>query len=110
MVPGGPWGRDLHLALGTSKLPLSIACGLHIVTPGFLLFSRQPVTKNTFRQYRVLGKGGFGEVSAHPRFQLKVPVPGPLFCPLWACEKCSWCLLAVYPCCPGGACGRVGGV
>lgn len=24
---------------------------------------RQPVTKNTFRQYRVLGKGGFGEVS-----------------------------------------------
>lgn len=27
------------------------------------LFNRQPVTKNTFRQYRVLGKGGFGEVS-----------------------------------------------
>lgn len=26
---------------------------------------RQPVTKNTFRQYRVLGKGGFGEVSNH---------------------------------------------
>ncbi|XP_075705676.1 G protein-coupled receptor kinase 5-like [Rhinoderma darwinii] len=25
---------------------------------------RQPVTKNTFRQYRVLGKGGFGEVSS----------------------------------------------
>uniref|UniRef100_A0A8C9P608 G protein-coupled receptor kinase n=1 Tax=Spermophilus dauricus TaxID=99837 RepID=A0A8C9P608_SPEDA len=25
---------------------------------------RQPVTKNTFRQYRVLGKGGFGEVRA----------------------------------------------
>uniref|UniRef100_A0A8C2ZDX5 G protein-coupled receptor kinase n=1 Tax=Cyclopterus lumpus TaxID=8103 RepID=A0A8C2ZDX5_CYCLU len=25
---------------------------------------RQPVTKNTFRQYRVLGKGGFGEVCA----------------------------------------------
>lgn len=24
---------------------------------------RQPVTKNTFRHYRVLGKGGFGEVS-----------------------------------------------
>lgn len=23
----------------------------------------QPVTKNTFRQYRVLGKGGFGEVN-----------------------------------------------
>lgn len=30
----------------------------------FISFSsRQPVTKNTFRQYRVLGKGGFGEVS-----------------------------------------------
>ncbi|KAB0404201.1 hypothetical protein E2I00_003903, partial [Balaenoptera physalus] len=25
---------------------------------------RQPVTKNTFRHYRVLGKGGFGEVSS----------------------------------------------
>ncbi|PIO34354.1 hypothetical protein AB205_0115200, partial [Aquarana catesbeiana] len=29
-----------------------------------LLFFRQPVTKNTFRHYRVLGKGGFGEVCA----------------------------------------------
>ncbi|KAK9400820.1 G protein-coupled receptor kinase 5 [Crotalus adamanteus] len=28
------------------------------------LLERQPVTKNTFRQYRVLGKGGFGEVCA----------------------------------------------
>ncbi|EHB06441.1 G protein-coupled receptor kinase 6 [Heterocephalus glaber] len=26
--------------------------------------ARQPVTKNTFRQHRVLGKGGFGEVCA----------------------------------------------
>lgn len=26
---------------------------------------RQPVTKNTFRHYRVLGKGGFGEVSVY---------------------------------------------
>ncbi|KAJ7421315.1 G protein-coupled receptor kinase 5 [Willisornis vidua] len=26
--------------------------------------TKQPVTKNTFRQYRVLGKGGFGEVCA----------------------------------------------
>lgn len=25
------------------------------------------MTKNTFRQYRVLGKGGFGEVSERPR-------------------------------------------
>ncbi|NXK97247.1 GRK5 kinase, partial [Formicarius rufipectus] len=25
---------------------------------------RQPVTKDTFRQYRILGKGGFGEVCA----------------------------------------------
>ncbi|KAL4695607.1 hypothetical protein H8959_000702 [Pygathrix nigripes] len=25
--------------------------------------TRQPVTKNTFRHYRVLGKGGFGEAA-----------------------------------------------
>uniref|UniRef100_A0A9J8BY58 G protein-coupled receptor kinase n=1 Tax=Cyprinus carpio carpio TaxID=630221 RepID=A0A9J8BY58_CYPCA len=30
----------------------------------FYCKSIQPVTKNTFRQYRVLGKGGFGEVCA----------------------------------------------
>uniref|UniRef100_A0A8C8GBU1 G protein-coupled receptor kinase n=1 Tax=Oncorhynchus tshawytscha TaxID=74940 RepID=A0A8C8GBU1_ONCTS len=30
----------------------------------FLQWKWQPVTKNTFRQYRVLGKGGFGEVCA----------------------------------------------
>ena len=29
-----------------------------------MLNSSQPVTKNTFRMYRVLGKGGFGEVCA----------------------------------------------
>ncbi|KAI1882568.1 hypothetical protein AGOR_G00252090 [Albula goreensis] len=28
------------------------------------MLERQPVTKETFRQYRVLGKGGFGEVCA----------------------------------------------
>ncbi|KAL4635995.1 G protein-coupled receptor kinase 5-like isoform X1 [Arapaima gigas] len=28
------------------------------------ILERQPVTKDTFRQYRVLGKGGFGEVCA----------------------------------------------
>uniref|UniRef100_A0A8C5VPA4 G protein-coupled receptor kinase n=1 Tax=Microcebus murinus TaxID=30608 RepID=A0A8C5VPA4_MICMU len=28
------------------------------------LLERQPVTKNTFRHYRVLGRGGFGEVCA----------------------------------------------
>ncbi|XP_028655609.2 G protein-coupled receptor kinase 5 isoform X1 [Erpetoichthys calabaricus] len=28
------------------------------------VLERQPVTKDTFRQYRVLGKGGFGEVCA----------------------------------------------
>ncbi|XP_073760220.1 G protein-coupled receptor kinase 5 isoform X6 [Callorhinus ursinus] len=30
----------------------------------FSACAQQPVTKNTFRQYRVLGKGGFGEVCA----------------------------------------------
>lgn len=29
---------------------------------------RQPVTKHTFRHYRVLGKGGFGEVSTEAFF------------------------------------------
>ena len=29
-----------------------------------LFFTSQPITKNTFRMYRVLGKGGFGEVCA----------------------------------------------
>ncbi|KAG5840496.1 hypothetical protein ANANG_G00189430 [Anguilla anguilla] len=28
------------------------------------VLERQPITKDTFRQYRVLGKGGFGEVCA----------------------------------------------
>ena len=31
---------------------------------GSLSCCRAPVTKNTFRMYRVLGKGGFGEVCA----------------------------------------------
>ena len=30
----------------------------------FFLFCSQPVTYKTFRMYRVLGKGGFGEVCA----------------------------------------------
>ena len=29
-----------------------------------MFYCSQPVTKNTFRMYRVLGKGGFGEVCA----------------------------------------------
>lgn len=44
--------------LGFSPYSLSAPISLQ-----FLLPHRQPVTKNTFRQYRVLGKGGFGEVS-----------------------------------------------
>ncbi|XP_034528086.1 G protein-coupled receptor kinase 4 isoform X2 [Ailuropoda melanoleuca] len=32
---------------------------------------RQPVTKNTFRHYRVLGKGGFGEVSLSYAYETK---------------------------------------
>nr|XP_031538685.1 G protein-coupled receptor kinase 5 [Vicugna pacos] len=44
---------------------LFISSGFYYETHvGFLLFCRQPITKNTFRQYRVLGKGGFGEVCA----------------------------------------------
>ncbi|XP_040481093.1 G protein-coupled receptor kinase 4 isoform X8 [Ursus maritimus] len=33
--------------------------------------TRQPVTKNTFRHYRVLGKGGFGEVSLSYTYETK---------------------------------------
>lgn len=51
----------------------------HETSVGFLLFSRQPVTKNTFRQYRVLGKGGFGEVSEHAHLQWEVPLLLSLF-------------------------------
>nr|XP_054342596.1 G protein-coupled receptor kinase 4 isoform X2 [Pongo pygmaeus] len=39
---------------------------------------RQPVTKNTFRHYRVLGKGGFGEV-----FACQVRATGKMY----ACKK-----------------------
>lgn len=38
---------------------------LDLISLPFPFPYRQPVTKNTFRQYRVLGKGGFGEVSDH---------------------------------------------
>uniref|UniRef100_A0A8I5TMW0 G protein-coupled receptor kinase n=1 Tax=Pongo abelii TaxID=9601 RepID=A0A8I5TMW0_PONAB len=38
---------------------------------------RQPVTKNTFRQYRVLGKGGFGEVREQGEAPLFPRTPAP---------------------------------
>lgn len=66
MNPGRPgaWLAGRGTAPSCSVLPLSAAYGFcRDTNAGFLLFSRQPVTKNTFRQYRVLGKGGFGEVS-----------------------------------------------
>ena len=47
----------------------------------FCFSSRQPVTKNTFRQYRVLGKGGFGEVSEHPHIHEKFLDSCHLYCP-----------------------------
>lgn len=34
------------------------------VSMSYFLFCSQPVTCKTFRMYRVLGKGGFGEVCA----------------------------------------------
>ena len=40
------------------KLPFQNSC---------FILSRQPVTKKLFRHYRVLGKGGFGEVSVTVR-------------------------------------------
>ncbi|KAJ7403337.1 hypothetical protein BTVI_77632 [Pitangus sulphuratus] len=45
-----------------------IDCGLKVLetyfTNGWKWLEKQPVTKHTFRHYRVLGKGGFGEVCA----------------------------------------------
>uniref|UniRef100_A0A674MWJ7 G protein-coupled receptor kinase n=1 Tax=Takifugu rubripes TaxID=31033 RepID=A0A674MWJ7_TAKRU len=49
--------KDSILRLQHNTISFSFCCLL------FLPF-RQPVTKNTFRHYRVLGKGGFGEVCA----------------------------------------------
>lgn len=43
----------------------SPCCVIAHISLWFPFLHRQPVTKNTFRQYRVLGKGGFGEVSNH---------------------------------------------
>ena len=40
------------------------ATGLPILLPHCVLLFRAPVTKNSFRVYRVLGKGGFGLVHA----------------------------------------------
>ena len=37
---------------------------IHVYNYVILFIFSQPVTKNTFRMYRVLGKGGFGEVCA----------------------------------------------
>lgn len=36
--------------------------GCSVMPCDLLNISRQSVTKDTFRQYRILGKGGFGEV------------------------------------------------
>lgn len=54
LIPSGCEEQDNHFTFISGPLPIH---------SGFLcsLF-RQHVTKNTFRQYRVLGKGGFGEV------------------------------------------------
>ena len=43
-----------------------------------MIISSQPVTKNTFRMYRVLGKVGFGEVCA-----VQVRATGKMY----ACKK-----------------------
>lgn len=59
----------------TGILLIYTFCSLWLLT--FLLF-RQPVTKATFRMYRVLGKGGFGEVCA-----CQVRATGKLY----ACKK-----------------------
>lgn len=52
---------------------------------------RQPVTKNTFRQYRVLGKGGFGEVDNYICHDLAVLVNN---CALLACSV--FCVVYIF--------------
>uniref|UniRef100_A0A8B9YBK7 G protein-coupled receptor kinase n=1 Tax=Bos mutus grunniens TaxID=30521 RepID=A0A8B9YBK7_BOSMU len=73
----GEKGKEIMTKYLTPKSPVFITqVGRDLVSqteekllqkPCKELFSacvQQPVTKNTFRQYRVLGKGGFGEVCA----------------------------------------------
>lgn len=88
VVPEGPQGGVWRCvpcpAQLLSMLPLSVLIlHLNAVRPilDFCFSSRQPVTKNTFRQYRVLGKGGFGEVSEHPHIHEKFLDSCHPFCP-----------------------------
>lgn len=68
------------------------------------------MTKNTFRQYRVLGKGGFGEVS--DQHFLCIRVPSSHHCPLadsdlgWPSGQHEQVLLAGGGC--AGRCYAVG--
>ena len=82
VVPEGPQGggwrcvpcpAQLLSAPFNAALVFFLILHLNTVRPmlDFCFSSRQPVTKNTFRQYRVLGKGGFGEVSEHPHIHAK---------------------------------------
>uniref|UniRef100_A0A8C9WDK2 G protein-coupled receptor kinase n=1 Tax=Scleropages formosus TaxID=113540 RepID=A0A8C9WDK2_SCLFO len=72
--PGGGWGVEINMSLFNVIFFISSCCcapfSAYQETMYFSRFlqwkwlERQPVTKNTFRHYRVLGKGGFGEVCA----------------------------------------------
>lgn len=57
---GGPQSVRPGHGGGLGFSPCSVPAPISLQFP---FPHRQPVTKNTFRQYRVLGKGGFGEVS-----------------------------------------------
>lgn len=47
----------------------------------------QPITYKTFRMYRVLGKGGFGEVCAC-QVSTKVNIKVSFF--IWLLDSCLW--------------------
>lgn len=56
--------RDSKYNTCILKVPNIFAWILNLKNHFVFSFCSQPVTKNTFRMYRVLGKGGFGEVCA----------------------------------------------
>ncbi|KAG8508655.1 G protein-coupled receptor kinase 4, partial [Galemys pyrenaicus] len=62
VVTASRMSPSLLLLLLRRPVGLPTGCSAHLKL--FCLVHRRPVTKNTFRHYRVLGKGGFGEVCA----------------------------------------------
>ena len=56
--------RSCDFCQGDCHDLINVLLGAPMIESMFCDGFSQPVTKNTFRMYRVLGKGGFGEVCA----------------------------------------------